>query len=299
MAGENLREIWAFIAVARARSFTGASMQMGVSQSALSHTIRSLEERLGLRLLTRTTRSVSTTEAGERLMERVASRFDVIAEELASFELESNKAPGPVRIAAPDFAMSALLWPKLGPLQQQNPDLSIEITLQPEPVDIVAGGYDAAIRFGDQLSKEMTAVRISTQVRMVIVGSPSYLTERADPSTASDLDQHQCINTRLTPNGPINAWELRHGDCQLSVSVEGPWTFNQLSSVVSAALAGHGLALVPHMLVEEHLNAGSLRSVLEDWCPTYPALHICYCDRHRISAGLALVVSALSEKSES
>lgn len=298
MAGENLREIWAFIAVARARSFTRAATQMGVSQSALSHTIRSLEERLGLRLLTRTTRSVSPTEAGERLMERVASRFDVITEELANFELESNKAPGPVRITASDFAMSAVLWPKLGHLQQQKPDLKIEITLQPELVDIVTGGYDACVRFGEQVAKDVKSVRISPEIRMVVVGSPTYLAKRLEPKTATDIAQHSCINTRPTPNDQISAWDLRDGDHQVRVKVDGPWTFNCLSPVVEAALAGHGLAFVPEILVQTHLQASRLRRVLEDWCPIYPALHLCYSNRNRISAGLELVVSALSEKPE-
>ncbi len=232
MSAENFRDILAFLAVARERSFTRAAAQVGVSQSALSHTIRGLEARLGLRLLTRTTRSVSPTEAGERLIRSVAPRFQAIADELAAFDELRDKPVGTVRITTSDFAANTVLWPKLSQLQPAYPDVKIEIFVDPGLTDIVEERYDAGVRFGDQIAKDMTAVPISPDIQMTIVGSPSYLEKHPPPKVPSDLSQHQCINTRYSNRGGVYAWELKKGKRNLQVRVNGPWTFNSIYPVL-------------------------------------------------------------------
>lgn len=293
MSGENFRDILAFLAVARERSFTRAAAQIGVSQSALSHTIRGLETRLGLRLLTRTTRSVSPTEAGERLIRSVAPRFQAIADELAAFEELRDKPVGTVRITTSDFAANTVLWPKLSQLQPAYPDVKIEIFVDPGLTDIVEERYDAGVRFGDQIAKDMTAVPISPDIRMTIVGAPSYLEKYSPPRAPSDLAKHQCINTRYSNRGGIYAWELKKGKRNLQVRVEGPWTFNSIYPVLDAALAGFGLAYVPEELALPHIASGRLQPVLKDWCPTFPGLHIFYASRRQSSSALSLIVETL------
>lgn len=294
MAGENFRDIMAFLAVAKESSFTRAASQLGVSQSALSHTVRGLEERLGIRLLTRTTRSVSPTEAGERLIERVAPRLDFIEQELAIFELDRNRHAGAIRLTASDFAMVTLLWPKLSVLQRQYPDIKFEIAIHPQLIDIEAEGYDAGIRIGDQVAKGMIATQVSTDTPMVIVGAPGYLAKRPAPSNPTELTAHDCLNTRFCATGDVCAWELSDGKQNVQVEVDGPWTFNCIGPVVDAALAGFGLAFVPRALVEQHLSDGQLIAVMGNWCPTFPALHLCYSNRRPLSSAMALVVEALA-----
>ncbi len=293
MSGDNLSDIRAFLEVARERSFTRAAAQLGVSQSALSHTIRALEARLGLRLLTRTTRSVAPTQAGERLIQKVAPRFEAIAEELAAFEELRDKPAGTVRITAPDFAANTILWPKLSRLQPKYPQLKIEVAIEPGLTDIVAERFDAGVRFGDQISKDMTAVRISPDIRMVIVGAPSYLEGRPLPRSPSDLTRHECINTRFSARGGVYAWELRKGKRSLQVRVQGSWTFNSIYPVIEAALAGFGLAYMPEELALPHIRSGRLQTVLKDWYPTFPGLHLFFASQRRSSPALSLVVEAL------
>lgn len=294
MAGEHLREVLAFLAVARERSFTRAAVQMGVSQSALSHTVRNLEERLGLRLLTRTTRSVSPTEAGQRLVQRIAARFETIDEELAFFENRSTASESRLRISAPEFAMNTPLWPKLVALQHQYPKLHIEMRLASNSRDGLPDGYDAMIRCGDLVAKDMKTIKISSEYRMAIVASPGYLADREVPMTPNDLAQHQGINTRYHPDGPVEDWTLTRRGQQRKISVEGPWTFDRASAVVEAAIADCGLAYLPKPLVQEHLNSARLVSLMGDWCAIIPAFHLCYTAQNPACAAIELIGRALS-----
>lgn len=294
MAGEHLREVLAFLAVARERSFTRAAAQMGVSQSALSHTVRNLEERLGLRLLTRTTRSVSPTEAGQRLMQRVSARFETIDEELAFFENRCIASESRLRISAPEYAMKTPLWPKLVELQQQYPKLHIEMRLASESRDGLPDGCDAMIRCGDLVAKNMKTVKISSEYRMAIVASPGYLAGRKVPMTPNDLAEHQGINTRYHPDGPMESWTLAHRGQQRKISLEGPWTFSSTSAVLEAAIAGCGLAYLPKPLAEEHLNSVRLVSLMGDWCDLIPAFHLCYSAQNQACAVVDLIGAALA-----
>lgn len=293
MSGENFRAIQAFLAVARERSFTRAAAQMGVSQSALSHTIRALEERLELRLLTRTTRSVAPTEAGERLIQKVAPRFEAITGELAAFEELRDKPAGVVRIAASDFAVHTMLWPTLSRLQPQYPDVKMELAIAPGLSDIASGRFDAGVRQGDQIAKGMTAVRIAPDIRMVIVGAPSYLQGRAVPRTPSELTGHACIKLRFSEAGEVYAWKLKKGRQSVQVRVDGAWTFNSIYLAIDAALAGFGLAYVPEALVRPHIQGGRLQAMLQDWCPAVSGLHIFFASQRQSSPALSLVVEAL------
>jgi DNA-binding transcriptional LysR family regulator len=293
MSNDPFREIRAFLVVAQERSFTRAAARLGVSQSALSHTIRGLESRLGLRLLDRTTRSVAPTEAGERLIQTVAHRFDAIEEELAAFGELRDKPAGTVRITTSDFAANTVLWPKLSKLQPEYPDIKIELTVDPGLIDIVEERYDAGVRFGDQIAKDMTAVRISPDIRMLIVGAPSYLEKHPPPKTPSDLTRHDCIGLRFSIRGGVYAWELKKGKRNLRVRVNGTWTFNCIYPAVEAALAGLGLAYMPEALAARHIAAGRLQPVLSEWCPTFPGLHIFYANRRQSSPALSLVVETL------
>lgn len=293
MSGENLRDIPVFLAVARERSFTRAAARLGMSQSALSHTIRALEQRLGLRLLTRTTRSVAPTEAGQRLIQRVGPRFEAIAEYMAAFEELRDTPAGTVRITASDFAARTFLWPSLSRLQNEYPEVRIEIAIEPGPADVVAQGFDAGVRFGDQVAKDMAAARISPDIRMMIVGAPSYLDKRPAPTSPSDLIEHDCINLRFSARDDLCAWDLDSGLQNLEVRVTGPWIFNSIYPAIEAALAGSGLAYIPQDAAGPYVSSGSLVSVLEDWCPTVPGLHIFFDRRRKSSPALSLIVETL------
>jgi DNA-binding transcriptional LysR family regulator len=293
MARDSISDLLAFMAVARERSFTRAASKLGVSQSSLSHTIRALETRLGVRLLTRTTRSVAPTEAGERLLQTVAPRLQDIESEVAAVSELGAKSAGTIRITAIDHVVNTLLWPRLRPLVAEYPDLKIEISTDYRMVDIVAEGFDIGVRWGDQVAKDMVAVRLTPDQRMLIVGAPGYLAARGVPATPQELLAHNCITLRLASSGSLYAWELRNGAHELQVNVSGQATFNSVYQMLNAALSGCGLAFVPQDLVQPHLEAGRLQAVLQDWAPVFPGLHAYYPTRRQSTRTLALVIDAL------
>ena len=293
MMRENFYDLAAFVAVAQEESFTRAAARLGVSQSALSQTIRALEERLGIRLLTRTTRSVSSTEAGERLLRTVAPRFEEIETELVALSELREKPAGTIRITASDHAASTVLMPQLEKLLPQYPDIKVEINSDSRLIDIVEQRYDAGVRLGEQVAKDMIAVRISPDVRMLVVGSPSYFAKRAPPKTPQDLTDHLCINLRLPTLGGLYAWELKKGKRELNVRVDGQLIVNGMPQMLNAALAGLGLGFMLEDVVREHITAGRLLPVLEDWSPTFAGYHLYYPSRRQASPAFGLLVEAL------
>src|SRR5712692_3674927 len=264
MRRENVNDLVAFLAVAHERSFTKAAAKLGVSQSALSHTIRALEERLGLRLLTRTTRSVSPTEAGERLLQTVGPRFEEIEAALAALSELREKPAGTIRITTTEHAAYTILWPKLAKVLPQYSDVKVEIIVEQGLTDIVAGRYDAGVRLGEQVAKDMIAVRIGPDARMAVVGAPSYFERRPLPKTPQDLTAHECINLRLPTFGGLYAWEFEKGKRELKVHVDGQLVFNGTGMILNAALAGFGLAYLPEDEVRAHVADGKLIRVLAD-----------------------------------
>jgi DNA-binding transcriptional LysR family regulator len=288
-----LDDLLAFIAVGRERSFTKAAAKLGVSQSALSHTIRELEARLGVRLLTRTTRSVAPTDAGERLLDTLGPRFEEIDAVLAALSELRDKPAGTIRITTTEYALDAFLWPKLVKFLNKYPDIKVEISIDALLTDIVAQRFDAGVRAGEQVAKDMIAVRIGPDVRMAVVGAPSYFRKRSEPKTPQDLTAHTCINLRLPTHGGLYAWEFEKGARELKVRVEGPLVFNGTSQILNAALAGFGLAYVPEELARPHLAKGRLKRVLADWCPPFSGYHLYYPSRRQSSAAFALLVEAL------
>jgi DNA-binding transcriptional LysR family regulator len=293
MPRESFNDLLAFLAVARERNFTRAAARLGVSQSALSHSVRGLEARLGVRLLTRTTRSVAPTEAGERLLRTVGPRFDEIEAELAALGELREKPAGTVRITAGEHAAEAILWPTLEKLLPDYPDIKVEIVIDYGLTDIVAERYDAGVRLGEQVAKDMIAVRIGPDMRMTVIGAPSYFARRKQPRTPQDLTAHDCINIRLPTYGGLYAWEFEKGGRELRVRVEGQLVFNNIALRLSAALAGFGLAYLPEDQVRTQLAAGRLVRVLADWCPPFPGYHLYYPSRRQPRPAFALLVEAL------
>jgi DNA-binding transcriptional LysR family regulator len=293
MARENLNDLLAFLAVARERSFTRAAAQLGVSQSALSHTIRGLESRLGLRLLTRTTRSVAPTPAGERLIATLAPRFEEIDAELAALAELRDASAGVVRITTDEHAARSILWPKLAPLLSGYPDIKVEMIIDYGLTDIVAQQFDVGVRLGDQVAKDMIAVRIGPDLRMAVVGAPAYFAQHGRPRTPRELPEHNCINLRLPTYGGLYAWEFEKAGQQLKVRVEGQFVFNGTLQMLEAALDGGGLAYVPEDLARPHIAAGRLKAVLKDWWPLFPGYHLYYPSRRQSSRALGVVVEGL------
>jgi DNA-binding transcriptional LysR family regulator len=292
MPADNFHDLAAFVAVAEERSFTRAASKLGVSQSALSQTIRSLEAKLGIRLLTRTTRNVAPTEAGERLLRTVAPRFAEINAEMAALSELRDKATGTVRITATENAAEAVLWPALEELLPNYPDIKVEIIIDYGLTDIVAGQVDAGVRFGEQVAKDMIAVRIGPDIRMAVVGSPDYFAKHPPPRTPQDLTTHDCINLRLPLHG-LYAWEFEKGGRELRVRVDGQLVFNTSALILNAAVAGFGLAYLTEQQVKKQLDSGELVRVLANWCPPYSGYHLYYPSRRQPSAAFALVVDAL------
>lgn len=290
---QNFNDLAAFAAVAKERSFTRAAAKLGVSPSALSQTIRNLEERLGLRLLTRTTRSVAPTEAGERLLRKIAPRFEEIEAELAALNELRDKPAGTVRITAGEHAAISVLQPALKRFLPDYPDIQVEIIIDYGLTDIVAEGYDAGVRMGEQVAKDMIAVRIGPDMRMAVVASPAYFEKYPRPKSPQDLTAHKCINIRLPTYGGLFPWDLEKNDREVKVRGDGQLVFNSLSMRLSSALDGLGVAYMPEDQALPYVADGRLVRVLKDWCPSFPGYHLYYPSRRHSSPALALLTDVL------
>ncbi|MDF5722211.1 MAG: LysR family transcriptional regulator [Rhizonema sp. PD37] len=293
MPKNDISDILAFLAVAKEQSFTKAAAKLGVSPSALSHTIRGLEERLGLQLLNRTTRSVSPTEVGERLICNVGPRFNEIEAELSALSELRSKPAGTIRITAGEHAANMVLWPALEKFLPEYPDIKVEIVVDYGFIDIVAGRYDAGVRAGENIAKDMVAMRIGPDMRVAVVGAPSYFKKYPRPKKPQDLTAHTCINLRLPTHDNIYSWEFEKGDRELKVRVEGQLVFNNLALRLNAALSGLGLAYLPEDQVQPYISEGSLIRVLTDWCPPFLGYHLYYPSHKQHSPAFALLIKAL------
>ncbi|WP_175698863.1 LysR family transcriptional regulator [Burkholderia ambifaria] len=296
MPRENINDLLVFLAVARDRSFTRAAARLGVSQSALSQTVRDLETRLGVRLLTRTTRSVSTTEAGEELFQAVAPRIDEIEMKLAAVADFRDKPAGVVRITATEHPIDTIIWPKLRRVLPDYPDIRVELSVDYGLANIVEERYDIGVRYGDQVAKDMIAVRISPDIRMTMVASPAYLDGRKPPKTPQDLLDHDCVTLRLATAKGIYAWELKKGRNEIQARVSGRITCNTQPHMVQAALDGFGIAFVTEDIVLDHVRSGQLRIVMPDWCPVFPGYHAYYPSRRQASRAFSIVIDALRHR---
>ena len=283
----------AFLVVAREKSFTRAAAHLGVSQSALSHTVRRLEEVMGLRLLSRTTRSVAPTQAGERLLAGLAPKFDEIEAEIAAVSAMRERPSGTIRITTGEHAANTVLWPRMGKFLKANPDINLEIITDQSLTDIVAERFDAGVRFGGQVAKDMVAVRIGPDVRFLVVAAPALLKGRVAPKHPRDLLEFPCINLRLPTYGGLYAWEFEKGKQEIRQRVEGRLVLNNLGHVVSAAIDGFGFAYVPESMVSTFLARGRLVTVLDDWTAPFAGYHLYYPSRRQHSIAFAKIVEAL------
>jgi DNA-binding transcriptional LysR family regulator len=297
MAHTKVDDLHAFLAVARERSFTKAAARLGVTPSALSHTIRALEERLGVRLLARTTRNVAPTDAGERLMRSVAPLLDQIAAEVEALGELRDKPAGTIRISCTDDAIELYLRPMLSGFLKNYPDISLELFVDYGFTDIVEQRFDAGIRLGEAISKDMIAVRISPDWRLAVVGAPTYFERCAPPETPHALTEHACINIRHRPSGAIYAWEFEKDGQAFTVKCDGQLVFNSIVHVLNAAVDGIGLAYVPEALAAPYLADGRLKEVLSDWCPYFQGFHLYYPNRRQTSPAFAAFVDALRYRS--
>lgn len=293
MNRQDLADLSAFVAVARARSFTRAAALLGVTPSALSHGMRGLEERLGVRLLNRTTRSVTPTEAGERMLRSVAFHLDEIETHVAALNDLRERPAGNIRITADEFSLRTVLWPRLRKVLGEHPDISVEIEADYRLIDIVAEKFDAGVRLGDIIDKDMIAVPISPQMRMLAVATPGYFTGHGRPHTPQELAAHRCINLRLPTYGGLYAWEFERDGRALRVRVDGQLTFNTIFQVREAALDGFGIAYLMETLVRDHIDSGALETVLEDWSPPFAGYHLYYPSRRQPTPAFAAIVEAL------
>lgn len=293
MRREELADLAAFMAVAEDRSFTRAAARLGTSQSALSHTVRRLETRLGVRLLARTTRSVVATQAGERLLATLRPALDDIDAEIAALSELRDKPAGTIRITSTGQAARDILWPVLAKLLPEHPDVHVELSIDSSLTDIVTERFDAGIRLSEQVAKDMIAVPIGPDLRMAVAGAPAYFARRPAPTTPQDLAGHDCINMRLRTSGGLYAWELDKDDRELKVRVDGQLVLNDVDMIVTAAVAGFGLACLPEDHFGEAFAEGRLVRVLEDWCPPFPGYHLYYPSRRQITPAFALLVEAL------
>jgi len=293
---QNVNDMLAFLAVGRERSFTRAAARFGISQSALSHTIRQLEARLGVRLLTRTTRAVAPTEAGERLLDRIGPHFDQIEIEIDALNALRETLAGTIRINASDYAISSVLWPKLKMFLPKYPDIRIELLLDNGLTDIVSERFDAGVRMGEQLAKDMISARIGPDIRFAVVATEAYFSRRTIPERPQDLTQHNCINYRFPTSGGLYVWEFEERGREIKVKVDGQLVFNNIFHVLDAARAGHGVAYVPEEIAIPHIEEGCLRRVLEDWCPYWDGYHLYYPSRRQSSPAFVTFVEAMRHR---
>lgn len=293
MNRDDLIDLNAFIAIAEERSFTRAASRMGVSQSALSHKIRRLETRLGVRLLSRTTRSVSPTDAGERLLSGLVPAFEQITDHLESLGELRDRPAGTIRLTVPLHAAMTIIWPAALKLMRDYPDVCVELSVDSGMRDIVTDRFDAGVRLGEQVARDMIAVRIGPELRMAAIASPAYLNSVGIPRTPQDLADHQCVNLRFTTGGGLYAWEFDKAGREINVRVDGQFTSNNVEMIIMAAVAGMGIAFVPEDYVAEHLSVGRLQRVLDDWCPPFPGYYLYYPNRRQPKAAFSLLVEAL------
>lgn len=293
MLKENFNELQQFLVVARERSFTRAAAKLGVSQSALSHSMKALEARLNLRLLTRTTRSVAPTKTGDKLLAYLEPRLNDMECELDTLLQVSGQPSGNLRLSVNDHALRTLLWPKVKDFLQQYPQINLELVADNRFVDIVADQYDAGIRLGESIEKDMVAVRIGPDFRMVVAGSPAYFAVHGIPQTPQDLQQHCCLNMRLPSAGGIYPWEFASQGKSLRVKVEGQLTLNSLSERIDAAVSGMGLTFVPEDMVAQQVTDGTLQTVLDAWCPVFPGYFLYYPSRRQHPPAFRQLIDAL------
>lgn len=293
MLKENFNELQFFLAVARERSFTRAAGKLGVTQSALSHAIKALEARLNIRLLTRTTRSVAPTQMGERIIACLEPRLSELDEELEQLVQLSGATAGNIRISAGEHSAKCLVWPKLKPFLRQYPDISVELVVDNGFVNIVEGRFDAGVRLGESVDKDMIAVRIGPDVRLVVAGSPDYFARHGKPQTPHDLQHHRCINMRLPTAGGVYHWEFEKAGKQLKVKVDGQLTFNTIAERIDAAESGFGLAFIPEDSIRQEIADGRLVIVLSEWSPAFSGYYLYYPSRKQHLPAFALLIDAL------
>ena len=296
MLRENVSSLLFFVAVARERSFTRAAAQLGVSQSALSHNMRQLEERMGVRLLTRTTRSVNPTPAGERLLASLEPRFQEIEQELVAVTELGEKPSGTVRLTAVDHAIDTVVWPKLSKVLKDHPNIDVQVIIDYGLTDIVANRFDAGIRLGETVADGMIAMRIGPDQAFAVVGSPSYFEGCKRPRVPQDLTVHRCINFWLPTQGGNYVWDFEQEKREVRVRVDGQLTFNGIRQILAATIDGYGLGYMPLDLAKPDLDAGRLVRVLEDWCPVWPGYHLYYPNRRQPSAAFQVVLDALRHR---
>ena len=297
MIRENINDLIALAAVAEERSFTKAAARLNVSQSALSHAIKGLEQRLGLRLLTRTTRSVAPTLEGEDLLATLNPCFETIEARLLALNDARDQPTGTVRIVAVEYAIESILWPKLSPMLKAHPAVKVEFVMDYGYTDLASSQCDAGVRYGEQVSDGMISMRIGPDERMICVGAPGYYETAGVPQEPTELSDHRCVNLRLSTHGALYAWEFEDAKGnEIRVKVSGQTCFNTINPVLRAAIDGHGLALVPERLAQPHLDTGELETCLEDYCPSFPGFHLYYPSRQRPSSAFEVVLEALRER---
>ncbi|WP_349962437.1 LysR family transcriptional regulator [Rhizobium sp. ZPR3] len=296
MRRSDLGDLNVFLAVAEEQSFTKAAARLGQSQSSLSQTVRRLEERLGMRLLTRTTRSVATTEAGEQLIETLKPALSDVEARLARLSELKDKPSGTIRLTAERHAAETILWPAISRLVRAYPEVKVEISIEASFTDIVSGRFDAGVRLGEQVEKDMIAVRVGPDLRLIVVGSPAYVAQRGIPETPHDLTRHQCVNVRLPTTGGLYSWEFEKEGHELNVRVDGPFVFSDESLGIQAAIEGHGLAMVWEDKVLGALSEGRLVRVLDEWCQPFSGYHLYYPDRRHPSPAFTVLLKELRQR---